>query len=243
LKRLLIAGLCALALACAIANCAPAACCANSAACVTSNVPDNTLSAAERAAGFRLLFDGKTLDGWDCTESNMQGWSVDKGVIDGSGHGGYLYTNERFGNFELRIDFMVDHGTNSGIFFRWANLADPVQTGIEMQVLDSAGKAIPDKHDCGAVYDVLAPSENAMKPAGQWNSVTINCRNQFIKITMNGKHIISLDLDKYTEPHKNIDGTDNKFDTAYKDVPREGHIGLQSHGAKVWYKNARIRAL
>jgi len=238
LKTLMIVGLCA------IAGCALAVCCANSTGCGAQLVlPDNTLSAAEKDAGFRLLFDGKTLDGWGCT-SDKPGWSAENGAIFCSGQrGGYLYTKERFGNFELKIDFMVAPHTNSGIFFRWADLKDPVQTGIEMQVLDSAGKALPDKHDCGAVYDVLAPSENAMKPAGQWNCVTINCRNQFIKITLNGRRIISLDLDKYTQPHKNIDGTRNKYDTAYKDVPREGHIGLQDHGGKCWYKNVKIRAL
>ncbi|MGQ9456084.1 MAG: 3-keto-disaccharide hydrolase [Armatimonadota bacterium] len=210
----------------------------------TTAPPDNTLTPEEKAAAWKLLFDGKTLKGWRCTEKNSRGWVVDNGTIhyNKQGHG-YLYTEERFGDFELKIDFMVDRGTNSGIFFRWDDLSNPVQTGIEMQILDSAGKKRPGKHDCGAIYDVLEPSENAMKPALEWNTALIRCHGPYITITLNGKRIIAMNLDKYTEPHKNLDGTRNKFATAYKDMPREGHIGLQPHGGKIWYKNIKIRRL
>lgn len=238
IQSLLTTGLIVL-LAHSIALCA---CC--SAPGESTAAQDNTLSAEEIANGWKLLFDGRTLSGWGCTEANSKGWVVENGTIHYNKQGGgYLYTKERFRDFELKIDFMVDRGTNSGIFFRWDNLSDPVQTGIEMQVLDSAGKKKPGKHDCGAIYDVLEPTENAMKPAFEWNTVLIRCRGPFITITMNGKRIISMNLDNYKEPHKNLDGTRNKFATAYKDMPREGHIGLQAHGGKVWYKNIKIREL
>ncbi len=219
-------------------------CCSASASCAVAATPDNVLTDQERAAGWRLLFDGKTTDGWACTDSNSKGWIIENGTIYYNRQGGgYFHTNDRFGNFEAKIDFMVDKRTNSGIFFRWDNLDDPVQTGIEMQLLDSAGRARPGKHDCGAIYDILEPSENAMKPALQWNTVSIMCRGRYITMTMNDRRIIRMDLDKYTEPHKNLDGTRNKFGTAYKDMPRGGHIGFQAHGGKVWFRNIKIRVL
>ncbi len=224
---------------------ASGACCAAGSSCTTAaKAPDNTLTADEKAQGWMLLFDGKSFDGWACTVPDSKGWVIDNGAMFYNVEGpGYMYTKDRFGDFELKIDFMVNKGTNSGIFFRWDKLGDPVQTGIEIQVLDSAGDNPPGKHSCGAVYDVLAPSENPMKPALEWNSLLLRCSAQYISITMNSRRIIQMDLNRYKEAHKNIDGTNNKFRTAYKDMPREGHIGLQDHGGKVWYKNIKIRKL
>lgn len=247
MKTVIGTALCALVVAALATGAvyAAASCCPATGTCSTVvAAPDNTLTPAEKAAGWRLLFDGKTFNGWKCTAPDSKGWVVENGTIFYNVQGpGYMVTRERFGNFELKADFMVDRGTNSGLFFRWANLADPVHTGIEMQILDSAGNKTPGKHDCGAIYDVLAPSENAMKPAMQWNTVILRCRDNFISVTMNGKQIIMMDLDRYKEPHKNLDGTQNKFNTAYKDMAREGHIGLQDHGGKVWFKNIKIRPL
>ena len=218
-------------------------CCEGPVACAVDYAQDNTLTAEEAQAGWRLLFDGSTFQGWGCTAADFGGWSVNDGAIAGTGTGGYIYTAERFGDFELKVDFMVDDGSNSGIFFRWDELDDPVQTGIEMQILDSAGKKTPGKHDCGALYDILSPSENAMKPAHEWNSVIIKCRGPFVSIDMNGKSIIRADLSKYTVPHKNIDGSSNKFSRALKDFARSGHIGFQAHGRPVWFKNVKVRAI
>ena len=211
---------------------------------VTPRTSDNTLTPDEKEAGWKLLFDGKTLSGWGCTDTNSTGWKAENGAIyyDVSG-GGMLYSTGRYGSFELKIDFKVDRGTNSGIFFRWDRLGDPVQTGIEMQVLDSSRDNPPGKHSCGAIYDVLAPSENAMKPAMEWNTALIRCRDNFVSIRLNGKRVIQMDLNRWTQPHRNPDGTDNKFDTAYKDMARVGHIGLQDHDGKVWYKSIKVREL
>lgn len=221
-------------------------CCANSASCgvKAASAADNALTPDEQAAGWTLLFDGKSFEGWGCTSSDFPGWSVQGGAITVAkwAHG-YLYTQKQFTNFELSIDFMVDRGTNSGVFFRWAELADPVQTGFEMQVLDSAGKNPPGKHDCGALYDILAPSENTMRPANQWNTAVITCRNSFVTIALNGAKVIRADLSKYTQPHRNVDGSGNKYDRALKDFSRTGRIGLQAHGGAVWYKNVKIREL
>lgn len=219
------------------------ACCAVSTA-LAATAPDNTLTKSEKADGWELLFDGKTFNNWNCTDPQFTGWSVSGGVIELSRGGkGLLYTKKRFANFELKMDFKVAARTNSGLFFRWDDLGDPVQTGLEMQILDSFGRNPPGRHDCGALYDILAPSENAVREALQWNSVILSCRNNWISVNMNGKRILRADLDRYTEPRKNLDGTRNKFARAIRDFPRSGHIGLQAHGGAAWFKNIKIREI
>ena len=205
---------------------------------------DNTLTSAEKNAGWQLLFDGKTFKGWAFTEPKTGGWTLQDGTMYFTAKGGaYAYTEKRFGNFEFKTDFKVAQGTNSGIFFRWANLADPVQTGFEMQVLDCAGKTEMGKHDGGALYDAKAPSSNPMRSAGEWNTCSISCVNSWVVIKLNGVTVVSTDLNNWDTPHMNPDGTRNKYGTALKDWAREGHIGFQAHGHPVWYKNVKIRNL
>ena len=201
----------------------------------------NALTPAEKAAGWKLLFDGKTLDGWKAT-GKAEGWAVQDGTIaDLTKGGGYLATVDTFGNFRLSCEFKMDKGTNSGIFIRWADLGNPVQRGIEVQILDSFGDNPPGKNDCGSIYDCLAPRVQACKPAGEWNKAVITCKDNLIWIDMNGRRVLYMNLDKWTTPHQNPDGSHNKFNTAYKDMPRVGHIGLQDHGRKVWFRNIKIR--
>ncbi len=204
----------------------------------------NKLTPGEKAAGWKLLFDGKTLNGWKAT-GKAEGWTVDKGTITNMMKGGgYLATVDgNYGNFQFACDFKMDKATNSGIFFHWTNLGDPVQTGIEMQILDTAGKTPTDKHDCCAMYDCLAPKVDAAKPAGEWNRVVITCKGSMVLIDLNGKRVISTNLDRWTTPHLNPDGSPNKFDKAYKDMVQPGYIGLQDHGHKVWFRNLKVRML
>jgi len=186
------------------------------------------------------LFDGSNLDAWDLTKPG--GWVIRDSSMYLAGKG-YAWTKETFGDFVLDLDFKVSPKCNSGIFFRTADTKNQVQTGFEMQVFDSYGVEQPGKHDCGAVYDALAPGSNAMNPAGEWNHVTITCDGNIINIVMNDIEIINMDLDLWTTGNKNPDGTKNKFKTALKDFAREGYIGLQDHGHPVWYRNVRIKKL
>ena len=198
-------------------------------------------SQSEPARGeWFTLFDGTNFDSWKMDKKD--GW-----VVEGNSmmlmNGGSIWTKERFGNFVLDLELKVSPQCNSGIFFRTGSLKDPVQTGIEMQVFDSALKPYPDKHDCGAMYDLLEPSTNAMKSAGNWNHVAITCNNNLISVMMNDKKIIDMDVDTWTTPGLNPDGTKNKFKKALKDFPREGYIGFQDHGSPVWYRAVRLKKL
>jgi len=191
-------------------------------------------------ARWRWLFNGKDLTGWIAKPGS---WMVEPdGVLFARG-GGDIWTENEYGDFILDLEFKLAKSGNSGIFLRTGNIKEWLHTAIEVQVLDSYGKTKVGKHDCGAIYDCLAPRQNCVNKAGEWNHYTITCKANKINVVLNGKRIIDMDLNLWTQAHKNPDGTPNKFNTAYKDMPRVGRIGLQYHGCPVWYRNIKIKVL
>jgi len=182
--------------------------------------------------------NGQAYDGKIATRDDGKGWVVEDGVLKLAGKGGgYVWLQKRFGDFVL--DFEVNTTGNSGLFFRTDNPRNCVQTGIEMQVLPKGGPG--QKKAFGAIYDCKAPT----KPVGngEWNHVTLTCDDNMITIVINGEVVNEMDLDKWTAGNKNPDGSRNKFKMALKDFKREGHIGFQDHGAKVSYRNIKVREL
>ena len=167
-------------------------------------------------------------------------WVTSDGVLAAKGPG-YIWTKEQFGDFILDLEFKVEKGSNSGVFLRTGDIKNCVQTGIEVQIHDTTDGTAHGA--CGAIYDCLSPSKNMVRPTGQWNHYTITCKANKIYVVLNGEQIIDMDSNLWTEAHKNPDGTANKFNTAYKDMPRSGHIGLQYHGQPVWYRNIKIKEL
>ncbi len=205
------------------------------------DLPADTTPSAELAGeGWEPLFDGKDLSRWD---GKPQGWHVEDGVIAWAQDADFLWSKERYGNFMLDLEFKLERGTNSGVMLRTDSRQNWLHTGIEIQLLDSYGKQKPDRHDCGAMYDCLAPTYNAVRPAGQWNRMIITCRGSTVRVALNGLSVLEADLDRWTEAHKNPDGTPNKFDIAYRDMARTGYIGLQDHGSPIWFRNIRIKTL
>ncbi len=192
--------------------------------------------------GWLNLFNGKDLTGFQNAGGGEPSdkWVAKNRALVRTPGAGMIWSRERFGDFILDLEFKTEG--NSGIFFRTDNPRDCVQTGIEMQVYKRVNR--PTKHSCGAIYDAQAPSKDMVKD-GQWNHVTITAIDNKITIVMNGEQIIDMDLNRWTEPHRNPDreGSKNKFNTALKDFKREGHIGFQDHGANVWYRNIRIKEL
>jgi len=105
---------------------------------------------------------------------------------------------------------------------------------------DTAGAGY---HDTGALYDLVKPTANAMKPAGRWNHMVITCDGPRLTVELNGQTVTRADLDEWTVPNKRPDRSDHKFDIAYKNHPRKGYIGLQDHGQNCWYKNIKLLPL
>jgi hypothetical protein len=195
---------------------------------------------AAKQDGFRPLFNGRDTNGWQdrAGKAPGKGWVVEGGALARKERAGDLWTKERYGDFVLELEFKTSG--NSGVFIRTDNPADNVQTGIEVQVDNPSTK--PGKHSCGAVYDCLAPSKNAARK-GEWNRLVITAKDNQLTVVMNGEPIVDMDLNRWSEPGKNPDGTRNKFKKALKDFKREGHIGLQDHGAAVSYRNIKIKPL
>jgi hypothetical protein len=209
---------------------------------------DNVLTDREQADGWLSLFGGTAADQWLIGGEPIPAANVRDGTINprnvGAGRKLYvMYTRRRFADFVLTCDFKVSRECNSGIFLRESDPADPVQTGIEVQLSDSAGKRALGKHDSGGIYDALAPSADAMKPAGEWNHIEITARGPKVEVVLNGRRVIDADLTRWDTPGRNPDGSKNKFTRALRDFPREGHIGLQDHLSDVWFKNLKVRPL
>lgn len=206
-------------------------------------------SGAAAESGFVALFDGTNLSQW--TMGPDRSWVVEDGVItlrrdfDAKEHNSdYLWAKGTYGDFVLELEFKLPEQANSGVFLRTSDLADPVYTGIEVQVTNSHGRAnLSRGGTAGAIYDCLAPSANPVKPPGEWNAFRITCRGSRLTVELNGQQIVDMDLDQWTEPHQNPDGSKNKFPRALKDFARRGHIGLQDHGRPIWYRNIRVKSL
>jgi len=207
---------------------------------------ENALTAAEKQAGWLLLFDGKTLEGWMTSDQKPGRRPVEEGCINPHRCGHYMMVHtQQWSNFTLSLDFKISKGCNSGIFVRTASLKprpgkDVGFNGIEVQILDTT---TADYYDTGAIYDLSKPTKNAMKPVGEWNHIEVTCSGSVIDVVLNGEKVNHIDLDQFTEPNKRPDGTPHKFDVAYKSHPRTGYIGLQDHGADCWFKNIKVRPL
>lgn len=169
-------------------------------------------------------------------------WRFEEGelTLNPMNHGSDLWTKDTYSDFVLDFEFKVDKKSNSGIFIRsqdhnWL-------PWIEVQIEDSYGKPLG-KHLCGGIFDIKEPTVNAVMVAGRWNRMTIKAKGSSLCVFLNNEQVLNIDLDDWPEAHKNPDGTKNKFDVAYKDLPRAGVIGMQDHGGKVWYRNMRIKEL
>ena len=168
-------------------------------------------------------------------------WEIAEGVLTTSKTpGGILWTKGEFGNFEVTLEYKTSEKANSGLFFR-TDPRNPVQGGFEIQIA-SAG-IYSGKHVLGSLYDAKEAAVSAGKPDGEWNVMTLTCKGPFIKATVNGQTTVDVNIDQWTEPNKNPDGSKNKFKTPLKDMPRVGHLGLQYHGQAVWFRKFEIKPL
>ncbi|MFC1555910.1 DUF1080 domain-containing protein, partial [candidate division KSB1 bacterium] len=195
------------------------------------------VGASMNPSGWHDLF-AQDLSNCELRESENK-WRFEEGVLN-RGRGN-IYTKEQYGDFILDLEYMVSEDANSGVLLRVGDIRNYVQTCIEVQIHETTdgGKY----GSCGSIYDCMGPSKNVAKKAGEWNHYTITCKDNKIYVVLNGEQIIDIDLDKWTEPRMNPDGTKNKFTTALKDLPRNGALGLQDHGSPLWFRNLKIREI
>jgi hypothetical protein len=209
-------------------------------------VADNALNETERQDGWILLFDGKSLAGWMTSSQKPSQRPVEEYAINPHKCGGYMMIHDKpWGDFILALDFKISKGCNSGVFVRTFPLTvrpgkDVGFNGLEVAIDDTTGTGF---HDTGAIYDLVKPRKNAMKPVGEWNHMVITCDKNLISVELNGDTVSQMDLDQWTSKNTRPDGSEHKFDVVYKDHPRSGYIGLQDHGGECWYRNIKLKPL
>jgi cytochrome c len=208
----------------------------------------NSLSAEEKAAGFELLFDGKNITKWRKYrgEGVPKGWQVaDQALVFIPGlDGGDLATKEQYGDFELRLDWRVQAGGNSGIMLRSRETRGAsYETATECQVLDDAKH--PDGKNpltsAGSAYGLYAPAKKMVNPANTWNHLRVVYKGAHVEHWLNGVKIVEYEIGSadFLERLKK-----SKFN-GWPEYAKynSGHIVLQDHGNLVAYKNIRIRKL
>ena len=226
---------------------------------VPAPIAVNTLSDAEKAEGWKLLFDGKSTAGWRNFNKKTigSGWVINdnaihlnaKKKVDGGWQaqdGGDIITDGQYDNYELSLEWKIGNCGNSGIIF---NVVEDEKydyvwlTGPEMQVLDNT--CHPDAkiqtHRAGDLYDMIECKYVTVKPAGQWNKARLVINNGKAEHWLNGRKVVEYELwtDQWNEMVAN---------SKFKDMEdfgkaRKGHIALQDHGDPVWFRNIKIREL
>ena len=226
---------------------------------------NNTLTTAVTDEGWRLLFDGKTFNGWRSLGRDVvqkEHWKIESGAIrklnsgevpslaDGQPmEGGDLMTEDTFDNFELYFEWKISKQGNTGLKY---NVSEEMSKkydskysamGFEYQLLDDkdstyAGKLKPSQYT-GSLHDLVVPKNTSLNPVGEYNSSSIIVNRNQIEHWLNGTKVLTYELGSSE--------LDSLFQNSkYKDIPqflekRKGHIVLQNHKDDAWFKNIKIR--
>jgi hypothetical protein len=180
----------------------------------------------------RPLFNGVDLTGWEgAGQEASKCWQVADGLLVCTGEKGpWLRTKEQFDDFNLRLEYKLREGGNSGVFVRVPASGNHhgKDAGIEIQLLDDAAaryaKLIPGQYSAG-LYKFYAPQERVARPAGEWNSLEIDCQGRAYRIVHNGVTTVQTNADETAELKQRL---------------VSGFLGLQNHSEEVWFRNVRI---
>jgi hexulose-6-phosphate isomerase len=207
-------------------------------------------AAATGASGWITLFDGTSTDAWRAYRQDAfpsSAWRVEDGSlksVPGVRGAPDVISRKTFKDFELELEWRLAPGGNSGIIYRAVELPESPSwhTGPEMQLIDDVGHAdVKPLNSAGALYDLIAPTNKTLKPAGEWNTARLVVRGFHVEHWLNGRKVVEAELDS---PQVRALIAKSKF----KDMPRfarepEGHVVLQYHGDEVAFRNVRIRLL
>ena len=226
---------------------------------MTSTNNKNTLTAAERQAGWVLLFDGKTSSGWRGAYKDAfptEGWRIENGEMvvvkaDGaeSRNGGDIITLEQYADFELELEAKLTRGANSGVkYFVTERLPKSPGSaiGLEFQLLDD--DVHPDaklgkngNRTIGSLYDLITAQNKKASPIGEWNQVRIVSKNKKITHWLNGVKVV--EYERGSPAFRELVAASKYKDYAGFGEAEKGHILLQDHGDEVHYRHIKLRKL
>lgn len=202
-----------------------------------------------------VLFDGTSMDEWRGygSETMHSEWTIEDGAMaftPGEEGGKNIITKDTYENFVLSLEWKISEAGNSGIFWgvhESPDFNEAYETGPEIQVLDDAKHPDANRggktHRAGALYDMIEPMDNIVKPAGEWNAVIleVNHKTNLGKVTMNGTEMYTFPVhgEKWDAMVADSKFADWKGFGKYQ----KGHIGLQDHSDKVWYRNIKIKRI
>ena len=219
----------------------------------------NTLTSKEEAEGWQLLFDGKTLDGWrDYNGDALTGpWSVVDGTIQAEGEGsdanGYIVTDKEYKNFDLKWEWKISKGGNSGMMYHVVErncFSVPYVTGPEYQLIDDEnyaemndGYVLEPWQRCAVDYAMYVPDfeTRILKPAGQWNQSEIIFDNGHVTYLLNGK--VTVEFDAWSEDWFARKAAGKWADCTEYGMSPVGHFCLQDHGYPAWFRNIKVKEL
>jgi hypothetical protein len=195
-------------------------------------------SARADEKGWMSLFDGKSLLGWTRFGGKAEAWAVENGCLVSLGEGGgWLGTTRDYADFELKLEFLVTSGSNSGVYLHApADTSHISRTGMEIQILDETHPKhakIQGWQKTGAVYHIAAPKPGFQKAVGEWNTMEIKLVRTEIEIKLNGHVIVQDRLDSHPELTKEHTGL----------ARNSGRIGLQSHNGRVEFRGIKVKDL
>jgi len=206
----------------------------------------NEPTAAEKAAGWKLLFDGKTLNGWRHFRNHepiKEGWVAEDGCLNRVGEAGDIISDAEFTDFDLRWEWRLTPGANSGLkYFVTEERASAL--GHEYQLIDDSRHADAlrgAKWQTAAFYDVLPATNRTIKPVGEWNQARVLAQGNHVEHWLNGAKVLEYELGGETvkaavaaSKFKGVAGFGTKI---------KGHILLQDHGDEIWFRDLKIREL
>jgi hypothetical protein len=185
------------------------------------------------------MFNGKDLSGWHVEGGALESWSLHDSILSCiAPGGGFLTTDSLYADFELTLEWRIEADGNSGVGLRFPSNSHVSEAGMEIQILDDGAeihKSIKPAQHTGSIYLQVPARQGAAKPVGEWNRYTITCQGSLVVVVLNGEEVVRADLDKETTGHEGL--------TPLSERPRSGHIGFQSHGTRVDFRNVSLKKL
>ncbi len=176
-------------------------------------------------------------------------WTAEEGVFTAS-EDQAIWSARDYDNFILDLEFKMGAGANSGVAIYCSDIENWIPNSLEVQIQDDQADKWKDgapNWRCGGIFGHLAPTKQAGKAAGEWNRYTITCKDSQIDVVLNGEHVASMDMRKYTSAKKNPDGSDVPpwLSKPAAELPTKGRIGFQGKhaGAPIWFRNIKVKEL